>query len=85
MRIFGALSLDLANVAAGKLDAAVSLANSVSDLTAGILLVKEAGGSVLEIAQKDIRSEELAAVFASGNILASNQALAKPVYELLNK
>ncbi len=85
LRVFGALSLDLANVAAGKLDAAVSLANSISELTAGILLVKEAGGSVLEVSQKDIRSEDLPAVFASGNILASNQLLAKPIYELLNK
>ena len=85
LRVFGALSLDLAYVAAGKLDASVSLANTVSEMTAGILLVKEAGGSVLAKDQKDIRTEDLPEVLESGNIIASNQLLAKPIYDLLNK
>ena len=85
LRVFGALSLDLAYVAAGRLDASVSLANSVSELTAGLLLVKEAGGSILELNQKDIRTQDLDLVFDSGNILVSNQLLAKPLHELLNK
>lgn len=85
LRIFGAASLDLAYVAAGKLDATVSLGNSLSEIAAGTLLVKEAGGSVYELNQKDIRSEDLAAVLNSGNIIASNANLGKKVYELLNK
>lgn len=85
LRILGALSLDLAYVAAGKLDATISLSNSVSEMTAGILLVKEAGGSVLEINQKDMRTENLPEVLQSGNLLAANPLLAKPLYDLLNK
>lgn len=85
LRVFGAASLDLAYVAAGKLDATVSLGNSLSEIAAGILLVKEAGGSVYELNQKDIRSEDLAAVLSSGNIIACNANLGKKVYDLLNK
>lgn len=85
IRIFGALSLDMAYVASGRLDASVSLNNSVSEMTAGILLVKEAGGTILELNQKDIRSEDLASVMQSGNVIAVNNNLAKTVYELLNK
>lgn len=85
LRVFGAASLDLAYVAAGKLDATVSLGNSLSDIAAGILLVKEAGGSVYELNQKDIRSEDVAAVLASGNIIACNANLGKKVYDLINK
>lgn len=54
--------LDLAYVASGKLDASMSLANKFSDIAAGILLVKEAGGYILEMNQKDIRTEDLGAV-----------------------
>lgn len=85
LRVFGAASLDLAYVAAGKIDATVSLGNSLSDIAAGILLVKEAGGSVYELNQKDIRSEDIEAVLASGNIIACNANLGKKVYDLLNK
>lgn len=85
LRVFGAASLDLAYVATGKLDATVSLGNQLSDIAAGILLVKEAGGSVFELYQKDIRSEDLSAVLMSGNIIAGNTEITKKVYELLNK
>lgn len=85
LRVFGAASLDLAYVAAGKIDAAVSCGNSLSEIAAGILLVKEAGGSVYELNQKDIRSEDLAAVLRSGNIIACNANLGKKIHDLLNK
>lgn len=85
LRILGAASLDLAYVAAGKLDATVSLGNSLSEIAAGLLLVKEAGGSVYELHQKDIRSEDLAAVLRSGNIIACNANLGKKIHDLLNK
>ena len=85
MRVLGAASLDLAYVAAGKIDVTVSLGNGLSDIAAGILLVKEAGGSVYELNQKDIRSEDLEAVLSSGNIIACNANLGKKVYDLLNK
>lgn len=85
LRILGTASLDLAYVAAGKLDATVSLGNQLSDLAAGLLLVKEAGGSLIELNQKDIRTEDLSAILMSGNIIASNANLGKKVYDLLNK
>lgn len=85
LRILGASSLDLAYVAAGKFDATISLGNNLTDIAAGILLVKEAGGSVFELNQKDIRSEDIDSVLASGNIIACNANLGKKIYELLNK
>ncbi len=84
-RCFGAMSLDLANVAAGKIDAVVSAGNPTSEIAAGILLVKEAGGAVLDIEQKDIRSEDLDTVLRSGDIIACNANLGKKISDLLNK
>lgn len=85
LRIFGSAALDLAYVAAGKLDAAVSLGNKTADIAAGLLLVKEAGGYIYDINQKDIRSENLSAVLASGNLVAVNAAMNTKVFDLLKK
>lgn len=85
VRVSGCLSLDLAYTASGKLDAVVSAENTPDTIAAGMLLVKEAGGSVYEQNQKDIRSEDLASVLASGNVIAANAVLGKKVHELLNK
>lgn len=85
LRIFGAASLDLAYVAAGKIDSTVSLCHSLCNIAAGILLVKEAGGAVLELNQQDIRTEDLTSVLATGNIIAGNPEISRKVYELLNK
>ena len=83
--MFGATSIDLAYVAAGKLDATISLGNNLSEIAAGILLVKEAGGYIYDVNQKDIRSEDLSAVLRSGNIIACNANLGKKIHDLLNK
>lgn len=83
-RNFGAVSLDLAYVAAGKLDAVVGSNNMSSSLAAGILLVKEAGGCILDMAQTDTRSENLDAVLHSGNIIACNANIGKKISDLLN-
>lgn len=85
IRINGCLSLDLAYVASGKLDAVVSTDNTPDTIAAGMLLVKEAGGSVYELNQKDIRSDNLAAVLASGSVIAANAVLGQKVHGLLNK
>ena len=85
VRLHGALSLDLAYVASGRLDAVVSRNNSAASVAAGMLLVKEGGGYVYEINQKDIRSDDLASVLASGNLIAVNANLGKKLYESLNK
>lgn len=81
----GALSLDLAFLAAGKLDGVVSRGNTVGTFAAGILLVKEAGGYVYEYDQKDIRSDEQAAVLNSGSLIAGNAELGSKLYALLHK
>ena len=82
IRISGSCALDLAYVAAGKLDAHVSLKNNLADYAAGLLLVKEAGGYIYDLHQKDIRSEDIAAVIRSGNLVVTNAELGKKVCEL---
>lgn len=83
VRVFGSCALDLAYVASGKLDAHVSLKNSLADYAAGLLLVKEAGGYLFDMNQKDIRSEDLDMVLHGGNIIVTNAELGKKVCELL--
>ena len=82
VRVSGSCALDLAFVASGKLDAHVSLNNSLADYAAGLLLVKEAGGYVYDVHQKDIRSENLEAVISSGNLIVTNAELGMKVCEL---
>ncbi|MGE4246632.1 MAG: inositol monophosphatase family protein [Parvibaculaceae bacterium] len=67
VRRFGAASLDLAWVAAGRLDGYWERGLSPWDVAAGILLVREAGGMVDEIAGGD--------VFVTGDIVAGNEAV----------
>ncbi|MFT5947585.1 MAG: myo-inositol-1(or 4)-monophosphatase, partial [Paracoccaceae bacterium] len=62
----GAAALDLAWVAAGRLDGYWERGLNAWDIAAGTLLVREAGGFV-----KDIRDDEADPV-ASGNLIAGN-------------
>jgi myo-inositol-1(or 4)-monophosphatase len=48
IRMLGTAAIDLAWVADGKLDAALILANKPWDTMAGVLLVREAGGAVVD-------------------------------------
>jgi myo-inositol-1(or 4)-monophosphatase len=48
IRMIGTAAIDLAWVAHGKLDASIILANQPWDTMAGVLLVREAGGAVLD-------------------------------------
>ena len=82
IRNYGATSLDLANLASGKLDGIVSFNNDATDIAAGILLVKEAGGQVFAAEQKDIRTADVAAILVSGNIIASNSDIGKKLFDL---
>ena len=84
IRICGSTSLDLAYVAAGRYDACVNIGNSLPVMAAGLLLVKEAGGSVLEMNQKDIRTEDFSSALESGNVIGVNANLSKIVHELVN-
>ncbi|MBQ7303984.1 MAG: hypothetical protein IJW75_03590 [Alphaproteobacteria bacterium] len=82
LRISGSLSQDLAYLAGGKLDAVVCLNAHIASMAAGILLVKEAGGSVRNAEQKDIRVEDLNEIFKKGNLVASNFNLNQKVFEI---
>ena len=82
IRISGSCALDLASVAAGKLDAHVSLNNKLADFAAGLLIVKEAGGYIYDVHQKDIRSENLEEVMKSGNLIVTNAEMGKKICEL---
>lgn len=82
LRISGSIALDLAYLAGGKYDGSLSLNNHVSSIAGGILLVKEAGGSIRTIRQKDNRVEDLDAVFESGALIAVNFNLNQKVYEI---
>jgi myo-inositol-1(or 4)-monophosphatase len=78
IRCFGAAALDLAYVAAGRLDGFWSNSLRPWDIAAGMLLVKEAGGEVSEISggQK---------MLDSGSILATNGQIHKKVDALLTE
>ncbi|NBC31572.1 MAG: inositol monophosphatase [Alphaproteobacteria bacterium] len=76
IRRFGAASLDLAYVAAGRFDAFWERDLSPWDVAAGIVLVREAGGFVSEIGGGH-------APMMSGSILAANAHLHLPIGKVL--
>ena len=78
VRRFGAAALDLAYVAAGRLDGFWEFGLSPWDLAAGILLVREAGGIV-----SDLGGGQTA--MASGNVLAANSHLHLPLAALIKE
>jgi myo-inositol-1(or 4)-monophosphatase len=76
VRRWGAASLDLAFVAAGRYDAFFEFGLQPWDVAAGILLVREAGGVVCDVTGK---AYELGAP----SLLASNFGLRDPMVEIL--
>ncbi len=76
IRRFGAASLDLAFVAAGRFDGFWEMGLSPWDIAAGIIMVREAGGYVSDI---DGGHEML----KSGNIVAANDHLHLPLGSML--
>jgi myo-inositol-1(or 4)-monophosphatase len=77
MRRFGAASLDLAWVAAGKFDGFWERKLQPWDVAAGTLLVREAGGVVTDLVGRDRMLE-------TGDILATNDSLHRPLLDLLH-
>lgn len=77
LRRAGAAALDLAYVAAGRLDGFFELGLKPWDIAAGIVLVQEAGGTVLGLQDGD--------VLEHGNLLATTIKLAAPLRDLLGK
>ena len=76
VRRWGTASLDLAYVAAGRLDGYWERGLSPWDIAAGIVLVREAGGFVTEIDARPIRAD-------SPSILAANDTLHGTLVQLL--
>ncbi|WP_198373623.1 inositol monophosphatase family protein [Roseomonas rosulenta] len=75
VRRFGAAALDLAWVAAGRYDGFWELGLKKWDIAAGLVMVKEAGGFFSDPDGGD--------AYASGNIVAGNQALQPKLRELV--
>jgi myo-inositol-1(or 4)-monophosphatase len=78
VRRFGSAALDLAFVAAGRFDAYWEHALNPWDIAAGILMVREAGGFVTDLAGGDKMIE-------TGDILASNDGVQRPLTEILRE
>ncbi len=76
IRRAGAASLDLAYVAAGRLDAFWEIGLAQWDMAAGVLLVREAGGLVSDIDASDNYLE-------SGNIVCGNPKCFKAVLQVV--
>ena len=74
IRRAGAASLDLAYVAAGRLDAFWEIGLAPWDIAAGVLLIREAGGLVADIDASDNYLE-------SGNIVCGNPKCFKAVLQ----
>jgi myo-inositol-1(or 4)-monophosphatase len=78
VRRFGAASLDLAYVAAGRFDGYWERNLQPWDMAAGIILVREAGGAATDL-------DGGANMLKTGNILATNQHLHDAVADLVRK
>jgi myo-inositol-1(or 4)-monophosphatase len=77
LRRFGAASLDLAFVAAGRVDGFWEFGLSPWDVAAGIILVKEAGGLAIGIDNKENP-------LLTGNIVAGNVYIVQELQKILN-
>ena len=77
LRRFGAASLDLAFVAAGRVDGFWEFGLSPWDVAAGIILVKEAGGLAIGIDNKENP-------LLTGNIVAGNVNIVQELQKILN-
>jgi myo-inositol-1(or 4)-monophosphatase len=78
LRRYGAATLDLAWVAAGRLDAYWERDLSPWDLAAGSILVREAGGFVSDLDGGD-------AIFAKAQIVAGNETMHSELLRLLKE
>lgn len=78
VRRFGAASLDLAYVAAGRFDAYWEREVNAWDIAAGLIIVREAGGFAEAL-------REGREIFESGTILAANSELFAPIAKVLRQ
>jgi myo-inositol-1(or 4)-monophosphatase len=76
LRRFGAAALDLAWVAAGRLDAFWERNLSPWDMAAGLLMVREAGGFVSDLDGRDD-------IFGKSEVLAGNETMQRELLALI--
>lgn len=76
IRRAGAAALDLAYVAAGRMDGFWEIGIMEWDMAAGILLIKEAGGVVTDFSFNDN-------YLASGNVIAGSPKMHQMLYQLI--
>jgi myo-inositol-1(or 4)-monophosphatase len=76
LRRFGSATLDLAWVAAGRLDAFWERDLSPWDLAAGLLMVREAGGFVTDLDGGD-------EILAKGHVLAGNESMHRELLRMI--
>jgi myo-inositol-1(or 4)-monophosphatase len=77
VRRYGAAALDLAYVAAGRLDGYWEAGLKPWDIAAGLLIVREAGGLVTDL-------DGAPDILASGDVLAANAALHAGLLDVLS-
>ncbi|MBR1916204.1 MAG: inositol monophosphatase family protein [Alphaproteobacteria bacterium] len=82
LRVSGSVALDLAYLASGKYDALISLNNHFCSIAAGLLMIKEAGGSIRCPGQADIRVEDLLEVRKTGHLIATNFNLNQKIFDI---
>jgi myo-inositol-1(or 4)-monophosphatase len=78
LRRYGAATLDLAWIAAGRLDAYWERDLSPWDLAAGSLLVREAGGFISDLDGGD-------AILTKGHVVAGNEVMHRELLQLLRE
>ena len=78
MRSLGAAALDLAYVAAGRLDGFWEEGLSAWDMAAGIILIREAGGFVSDMSNETD-------MFGNGTIVAGNEHIHKAMIDVANR
>jgi myo-inositol-1(or 4)-monophosphatase len=78
LRRYGAAALDLAWIAAGRLDVYWERDLSPWDLAAGMILVREAGGYVTDLDGGD-------AIFAKGHVAAGNETMHRELIRLIKE
>lgn len=78
LRLFGATALDLAYLAAGRIDACWYYSMKPWDIAAGLLLVSEAGGMCIDLNGQPAHNY-------SDNLLAANRILMPEVQKLICK
>ncbi|MCJ8324344.1 MAG: inositol monophosphatase [Rhizobiales bacterium] len=76
VRLAGAAALDLANLAAGRTDGFYESGLKIWDVAAGVLMVQEAGGTVMDIDGSEFD-------YNNGRIVASNPELMPQIVEML--